>query len=297
LLLAVLRIALVLLLMLIWFQRSLIYHPTTAAELPAKDSAVTHAIVDVSVTSHDNLTLNGWLTFSGHKRSETPPDVPSVLAQGRPLVIVFPGNAGNRARREYLLTAIGAMGADTMIFDYRGYGDNRGSPTEASFRRDARTIWKYATEDLRVPAGRIVLYGESLGGGTATRLASDLGAEGIEPGGLVLQSTFNSLVDAGQYHFPYLPVSLILIDRFESQKHIRSVQCPILQLHGQRDEIVPLALGEKLFNAAPQNSAGGIPKQQVLLPKANHNDVYFIEPQRVAGALRSFLNNVQQRAR
>jgi hypothetical protein len=223
--------------------------------------------------------------------------LPTALKSDRPLVIIFPGNAGNRVNRAHLLTAMASLGADAMIFDYRGYGDNPGSPTEAKIARDARTIWKYATEDLQVPANRIVLYGESLGGGTAARLAGDLGAEGIEPGGLILQSTFNSLVDTGRYHFPYLPVSLILIDRFDSQKHVVTAKCPVLQLHGQTDEIVPVTLGRKLFDAVPPKSTGGIPKRQVLLPNANHNDVYFTDTTMVADALRAFLNGVEHRAK
>jgi uncharacterized protein len=284
-----LQFVLVSLIMLAWFQRSLIYHPTKSNRLDAAGSALPQAVVDVQVTTADHLVLNGWLALAGQRRSIVAPNVPALLAQGRPLVIVFPGNGGHRAMREYLLQILGSRGADVLIFDYRGYGDNAGKPTEAHLARDARTIWKFATEELKVPAHRIVLYGESLGGGVATRLAADLCAEKIEPAGLIIQSSFNSLVAAGQYHFRLLPVSLFLIDRFESEKQIPRVTCPYLHLHGERDVIVPVVLGKKLFAAAPEKSSSGIAKQLVLLPRTNHNDVYGPDANLAIGAVEKFL--------
>ena len=285
-----LRIGLLLLTMLAWFQRSLIYQPAKTKPLVAKDTGLSQMVVDVTVKTHDGLTLHGWLVAAGPRKSSLPVDPKTLLSH--PLVIVFPGNAGHRGYRTDLLQTFGELGADAMIFDYRGYGENPGKPSEANFIRDARVIWNYATKELGVPARRIVLYGESLGGGTAVRLAGDLCRDGIEPGGLVVQSSFNSLVDAGRYHFPILPVSLILIDRFESDRHITSVTCPILQLHGSRDQIVPVRLGQKLFEAAPAKSSGGIAKRQVILPNADHNDVYGVDRLLVVDALQKFLKEV-----
>jgi fermentation-respiration switch protein FrsA (DUF1100 family) len=91
-------------------------------------------------------------------------------------------------------------------------------------------------------------------------------------------------------------VSLILIDRFESQKHVVNVKCPILQIHGHRDQVVPLKLGQKLFEAAPAKSATGIAKQQVLLPRADHNDVYSADLGIVMESLQNFLDEVRQHA-
>lgn len=287
-----LRLGLLLLIMLAWFQRSLIYHPAKSQSLKATGVQLPQATVDVTVKSHDGLTLNGWIALSGQKKSSMPIDTKKLLSQGRPLVIVFCGNAGNRAHRTHLLHTFGVLGADAMIFDYRGYGDNPGKPSEANFIRDARTIWDHATLKLEVPPRRIVLYGESLGAGSAVQLAGDLCREGIEPGGLIVQSSFSSLVEAGRHHFPVLPVSLILIDRFESDRHIAGVTCPILQLHGSRDQIVPLRLGQKLFEAAPAKSSGGIAKRQVILPNADHNDVYGIDRPLVVDALKRFLKDV-----
>ena len=276
--------------MLAWFQRSLIYHPTKTKPLTAKEAGLSQTVVDVTVKSQDGLTLHGWLVAAGPKKSSLPIDPKTLLSH--PLVIVFPGNAGHRGYRAELLRVFGELGADAMIFDYRGYGENSGKPSEANIARDARVLWNYATKELGVPARRIVLYGESLGGGVATRLAGDLCKEGIEPGGLIVQSSFNSLVDAGRYHFPILPVGLILVDRFESERYITKVTCPILQLHGARDQIVPLGLGQKLFAAAPAKSSSGIAKRQVILPNTDHNDVYGPDLPLVVEALQKFLKEV-----
>ena len=288
--LSFLRIGLLLLIMLAWFQRSLIYQPAKTKPLIAKEAKLSQTAVDVTVKSHDGLTLHGWLAGAGSRKSSLPVDPKSLLSHS--LVIVFPGNAGHRGYRTHLLETFGELGADAVIFDYRGYAENPGKPSEANFIRDARVIWDYATKELGVPARRIVLYGESLGGGVAVRLASDLCREGIEPGGLVIQSSFNSLADAGYHHFPFLPVGLILIDRFQSDGHIVGVKCPILQLHGARDQVVPLRLGQKLFEAAPAKSSSGIAKRQAILPNADHNDVYGVDRLLVVDALKKFLNEV-----
>ena len=108
------------------------------------------------------------------------------------------------------------------------------------------------------------------------------------PGGLILRSTFSSLTDAGAYHFPWLPVRWVLIDRFPSEQRIRDVTCPLLQFHGRRDTIVPLRLGQKLFAAAPEKSASGVAKKFVELPNADHNDVMETSGRDIAKAVSEF---------
>ena len=190
------------------------------------------------------------------------------------MILYFPGNAGNRAKRFRQFEVLTSRKAHVLLVDYRGYGDNAGKPSEQDFARDARSIWNQLTTELGVPPHRVVIYGESLGGGVATRLASDLCREGIEPGGLIVQSTFSSLVAVAQAQFPLIPVSWLLVDRYPSDRRIVDVTCPILQIHGQQDTIVPLAIGQRLFDAAPATSAQGIPKQQLLMPETDHNNVY-----------------------
>ena len=282
-----LRIYLLLLAPMAYFQRSLIYHPSRCPRLVANHAGLSRDSVDVLVRSHDGLELNGWLVFAGFASdavasgavassdvASSDVEVKRRLSDGQLVVLYFPGNAGNRSMRHEQIEVFGSLNAHVMIFDYRGYGDNSGKPSEVNFQRDARAIWNHLTQELGVASHRVVIYGESLGGGVATRLASDLCSEGIEPGGLVVQSTFSSLVAAAQAHFPIVPVSFMLIDRYRSDVRIRSVTCPILQIHGKQDSIVSFANGQQLFDSAPRFSSGGIPKRQVVLPNSDHNDVY-----------------------
>ena len=279
---------------LTFFQRSLIYQPTRCDRLPADRANASNLVVDVVVKSVDGLDLNGWLQIAGSWRGAMDVDARSLLARGGPLVLYFPGNAGMRSYRTVQLAELGSLDAHVLIMDYRGYADNPGRPSEAAFARDARSVWNYLIEELGVSPNRVVIYGESLGGGVATRLASDLCTAGIEPGGLIVQSTFNSLVAVAQKHFPVIPVSLLLADRYPSEQRIAKVTCPILQIHGKRDTIVPFELGQRLFDAAPAQSSSGVAKRQLVMPRTDHNDVYdfVIDPELVEG-LRDFLDLVR----
>lgn len=259
---------------LTWFQRSLIYFPRPTEPLLARQIGFSQPTFDITVKASDGLDLHGWVAITRSNGEPESGDLKQLLANDRPVVLYFPGNAGDRSMRMVQLTVLSALGANVVLVDYRGYADNSGKPSEQAFARDARSIWNFLTGELAVPARRIVIYGESIGGGTAVRLASDVCREGMEPGGLIIQSTFNSLVAAAQYHFPFIPASLLLVDRFPSDRRIASVACPILQIHGQRDLIVPFTLGQKLFDSAPEKSSCGIAKKQFVMPNTDHNDVY-----------------------
>ena len=268
-----LKLYLLFLVPLAFFQRSLIYHPSRAKSLIAKDCGFSTNVADLTIKAHDGIELHGWLSVAMAGTSPNDIDADDIAAPN-PVVLFFSGNAGNRSLRSTPIMALNSLGADVAIFDYRGFGENEGSPTEANFALDARTIWDHLTNERQISPQQIVIYGESLGGGTAAKLASDLCHEGIEPGGLILQSTFSSLVDVGWAHFPIVPVSLLLLDRFPSSVRVRTVTCPILQVHGQLDSIVPFEIGQKLYDAVPEKSSRGIAKRLIALPKTDHNDVF-----------------------
>lgn len=270
-LLLILLLAAMPLIVLTLLQRRLIYHPVRETPNPAgRQGRFRLPIHPVVVPTEDGLQLNGWLVAAGEERQG---DGAALVADHRILCLWLSGNGGTRGYRLPQLALIHASGAHALIIDYRGYAENPGSPSEEGLAADARAAWKYARETLRVPADRIVICGESLGGGVATRLASDLCAAQTPPAGLFLQATFSSLVDAGAYHYPWLPVRWILRDRFDSVSRIPLVTCPIVMVHGERDTIVPFDQGQHLFAAAPAMSTSGFVKKFVALPEAGHNDI------------------------
>lgn len=278
------------LIMLGAFQRSLIYHPFAAKSLPANQAGFgTGRAHDVTTRTEDNLDLRGWLVLAKGHVASTDEQFNAELAKDRPVILYFGGNAANRNYRLLEVQVLTEAGADVLIFDYRGYGESPGEPSEEGLARDARAVWRFATELKKIESRRIVLYGESLGGGVAVRLANELSLNKTPPAGLILRSTFSSLTDAASSHFPFIPVRWLLLDRFPSDQRIRDVTCPLLQLHGRRDAIVPIRLGQKLFAAAPDNSASGIAKKFVDLLQADHNDVMETSRSEVSKAIRDFL--------
>jgi pimeloyl-ACP methyl ester carboxylesterase len=269
--------------MLTSFQRSLIYVPDRGAVTTEGAGIPASRIENIEVLAQDGIALHGWLTHPEPRFSENE----------KFLVILFPGNAGHRGFRAPLLDDFNSLGCDAMICDYRGYADNEGSPSEPAFARDARSIWDYARQQRNFPAERIILCGESLGGGVATRLAWELCREQTPPAGLILRTTFTSLTDTAQYLYPYLPVRWILVDRYPSIDRIGEITCPILVIHGRRDEIVPFSQGERLFAAAPQRSANGIPRMSLWLPNSGHNDLLSTAAPEIHQAHQSFLKQLR----
>lgn len=273
-----------------FFQRSLIYIPTTAEQILPEDAQRSPGRVhDIQVATDDGLTLHGWHVVPQDRYPKDLQECDAVLSEGRPLVLFFHGNGGNRIGRIYDCESFARMNIDTFIFDYRGYGENPGRPTEESIAADARRMWNYATRDRNVDPNRIIIYGESIGGAVATRLAHDVCQLGEQPKALILAATFSSMTEAAEYHHPWLPVRLILLDRYPSVDRIPLVTCPILQLHGHRDTLVPFEIGRKLFDAAPTISANDVENQFVALPNAGHNDFSEVDFWR---AVTSFLSEI-----
>lgn len=188
---------------------------------------------------------------------------------------------------------LGRLGADVLIFDYRGYAENAGSPTETGLALDAQAAWNYATQQLHVPPERIVIFGESLGGGVAVSLAAEKCAAGSPPGGLILRSTFSSMTDTAAHHYPWLPIRLALLDIYDSLSRIDKVTCPLLMMHGDNDFVVPAVLGKRLFDAVPRESASGVAKRFVVLPGAGHNDVLDVSQVEMRAAIGDFLRELR----
>jgi fermentation-respiration switch protein FrsA (DUF1100 family) len=181
-------------------------------------------------------------------------------------VLVANGNAGNRAARAPLARALAAEGLTVLLFDYRGYGGNDGSPSEHGLAKDARAAQRYLVEEVGVPAGRILYYGESLGAAVVTELATE-----IPPGGLVLRSPFVDLAAVGQVHYPFLPVRLLLRDRYPLAEQLSTVKAPVAVIYGSADSIVPPEQSRAVAEAAPTL------KNLVEIPGADHNDTALLD--------------------
>ena len=244
--------------------RRLIYFPFGPLPAP-QDVGLTRA-QPVSFETADGVTLGGWFV---------PPDSPAPWLT----LIVFSGNAGHRALRAPLAAALAPYGMATLLMDYRGYGGNRGSPSEEGLALDARAARAYVGTRRDVDPARIVYFGESLGTAVAIRLAAEQ-----KPQALILRSPFVSLVELGRYHYPLLPVRWLLADRFESTERIRQIRCPLLVVAGDCDGIIPLAMSERLFAAAAE------PKRFVTIAGADHNDEELLAGRRMIAAIVDFVN-------
>jgi fermentation-respiration switch protein FrsA (DUF1100 family) len=246
-----------------YWQRRLIYLPS--GSVPAPAAAGLETAETVAFTTDDGLTLRGWF-------------MPAGASPARATVVVFNGNGGNRALRAPLAAGLSRRGLATLLFDYRGYGDSEGTPSEDGLARDARAARAYVASRPDVASNRLVYFGESLGTSVAVRLATE-----EPPAALILRSPFTSLADVGAHHYPILPVRWLLRDRYASIDRIAQIRCPLLVIAGDQDAIVPIAFSQRLFDAAPE------PKQMIRIDGANHNDLELLAGPRLIEAVDRFL--------
>lgn len=199
-----------------------------------------------------------------------------------PVVLFFHGNAGNIAYRAPLLEEIVlGTGVRFVLFDYSGYGGNPGRPSEGEVYRDGLAFYDHLTASGVEPR-HLVLYGESLGGAVALKVAVER-----EVAGVVLQSTFSSTSSMAWHAYPFLPLAALLTrGDFPSVRRVAKLACPVLVVHGTSDEIVPFSEGERLHSAA---SAG---TDLWPVEGAGHNDFFEVAgPEylaRLSGVLRSW---------
>ena len=238
-------------------ENSLIYFPTRGGRVTASGR-------DVWLHAHDGVKL--------HAFDAGPKDA------GRTLLYLH-GNAGNLAGRSQIIEFLTRLPARVLALDYRGYGQSEGKPSEAGLYADAQAA--YAFLIAREPAQRIVVLGESLGGGPACELAATR-----EVGGLVLLSAFTSIPDMAALTFPFLPVRYLARTRFDNLAKIGRIAAPKLIVHSRRDEVIPFAMGERLLRAARP------PAEHLWLEQSLHNDAYFVEARRLGAALRAFLSSL-----
>jgi fermentation-respiration switch protein FrsA (DUF1100 family) len=178
----------------------------------------------------------------------------------KPVALYFHGNGGSLRNRVDRFRALTEDGSGLVALSYRGYGGSTGTPSEAGLIADA--LAAYAFTSARYGSERIVLWGESLGSGVAVALAAQMPV-----GYLILQSPFTSAADVGAQKYWFVPVRLMMKDQFRSDLRIGKVAAPVLILHGDRDDIVPIALAERLYGLI------NAPKRFVRMAGVGHNDV------------------------
>jgi len=223
------------------------------------------AAEDVRITTEDGVRIQAfYLAAAGARRA----------------ILFLHGNAGNASHRLPNAAELMRLGCHVLLLDYRGYGLSEGSPSESGVYADARAGLAHIRDRSGIPETRTVVFGRSLGGAVAVDLA-----QGRPLAGLILESTFSSAADVAASAFG-APFAWLARGRFDSTEKIRKVHAPTLFLHGDRDSIVPMALGRRLFEAAPD------PKSFETIAGAGHNDTVEVGGRAYFERIRRFLDEV-----
>ncbi|MFT7836051.1 alpha/beta fold hydrolase [Saccharothrix sp. BKS2] len=233
-------------------QRKLVFLPS-GGPLPAAADVLPGGR-DATLATADGLSLSAWYF-----------PVPGARAA----VLVAPGNAGNRSMRAPLAAALTARGLSVLLLDYRGFGGNPGSPTEAGLALDVRAARDFLVTETGLP---LLYFGESLGSAVVAELAVE-----HPPVGLVLRSPFTDLAAVGRVHYPFLPVRWLLLDRFPTAEHAAATSAPVTVVYGSADSVVPPGQSRAVATAA-----GG---RAVEVPGADHNDRVLLDGPDVVAAV------------
>ncbi len=228
-------------------QSRLVYYPTKKLESTPKDIGL--AYEDISLTASDGVQLHGWF-------------VPAPSPRGA--VLICHGNGGNISHRLATLRVLHDMGLSALIFDYRGYGQSKGKPSENGTYLDAEAAWQYLVSEQKFAPDQILVFGRSLGGAIAAHLAKD-----HKPGALIIDSSFSSIKDLGAEMYPFLPIRLLSRFDYSTLEYVQQIDCPLLVIHSPNDELIPIKHGRRVFEAAKE------PKQ-FLQSTGGHNDRDFL---------------------
>jgi uncharacterized protein len=250
------------------FQRRLIYLPSSGA-VPSAATMLAGAR-DVQLTTTDGLRLGAWY-------------IPARGPAGTFTVLIANGNAGDRSLRAPLARALENQRFGVLLFDYRGYGGNPGSPSEEGLARDVCAARQFLI-DQGVPGNRVLYYGESLGAAVVAELATE-----HPPAGLVLRSPFSDLASVGQIHYPFVPVRALLKDRFPVAEYVAGVAVPITVVYGTEDSIVPPEESRRSVTAARG------PTRLVAVEGADHNDPALLDGDVLVQAVMELANEINRK--
>lgn len=204
-------------------------------------------VEDVKLTSRDGETLQAWF---------------SLAQLGKQTILYFHGNGGEIADRAERFAAYQAQGFGVFFLSYRGYGASTGSPSEEGLINDARAAYDWLMAK-GIDSGELMLVGESLGSGVAVQLAAERPVRA-----LALEAPFASAANVAAAAYWWLPVRLLMKDKFESLAVIDKVKAPLLVIHGDVDGVVPLSEGRALFTRANE------PKEMVVVPGGSHGSIF-----------------------
>ncbi|HAJ56551.1 MAG TPA: alpha/beta hydrolase [Candidatus Omnitrophica bacterium] len=216
---------------------------------------------DLMIKASDGVLVNSWWI----------PAAPEAET-----VFFFHGNGGNLSHRLEKILFFHKLGLNVFIIDYRGYGKSTGSPSENGLYLDATAGYDHLTRQLKIREASIILYGESLGSAVAIDLASKKNV-----GAIITEGAFTNVKDMARAVYPVMP-SFFLGSKFDSLAKISGINVPKLMIHSRNDEIIPYALGKKLFDAA------GEPKY-LLLVEGGHNECFYISEDKIREKIIQFI--------
>ncbi|MHC4707031.1 MAG: alpha/beta hydrolase [Planctomycetota bacterium] len=233
-------------LVLYLMQPKFVYSPLR--EIPYTPDELGLDFENVTFSSADGLQLNGWY----------------IPASDSGLTVLFcHGNGGNMMHRLDSMNFLYNLGLNCFIFDYRGYGNSEGRPTEKGTYLDARAAYKWLTVEKKIPAHKIIVFGRSLGGCIAAQLTTQIKAKA-----LIIESAFTSYVDIGQRFYPYMPVRWFASFSYRTIDYIKDVKIPVMIIHSKNDDVIPFEFGLQLYEAANE------PKEFVQI-FGSHNDGFW----------------------
>ena len=208
-------------------QRKLLYLPSENNYL---DDPINFTYNEFFIEVDKDVKIKSWLIEKDLKKYKT--------------ILFLHGNAGNLFNRSYKLNRLNELNLNVLIISWRSFSGNLGEPNETNLYGDAKKAVKWLN-DRGVETKNIILYGESLGTGVAVEIGQTNKFNSI-----ILESPYTSMVKAAKIYYPYLPVNLLLKDKYNSEKKIKNIKTPILIMHGKKDNIVPFYMGKKLFETA-----------------------------------------------
>jgi uncharacterized protein len=245
---------------LFFFQRSLLYHPNENNYFGDKLKV---DVEEVQIRTSDNISLLGWFHKKDLNKFKT--------------IVYFHGNAGKLENRIHKLNHFKDMDVNFLIISWRGFSGNSGKPSEQGLYRDGKSAIDWL-KNMGLTEKDIILYGESLGTGIATQIAQNK-----KFAGLILETPFTSMVDTAKNIYPYIPVGILLKDKYENEKKIKNINMPVLVMHGEADQIVPFKMGKKIYEIANQ------PKYSYFTKNDNHMMEY---DENLIFALNSFMKSL-----